>query len=935
MAQLPLVTERSVKPSGETPGFLQVNYSPDAFGAGIGRALQQAGGQLQQTAMVEKALRSEVKANDALKTSAAMEDELRPWLWDPNDGMLAKKGGNAMGTGAQAAVVMDKIKKDYLSKIDDPETKAAVEKMWFRTTEATKDKLAAHELNELGNYKTDTTKGIIFGSMQDAYNQFNDPKAIELAIDKTRKAVRANTAGQPPELVVAAENEAISGIHLAAISRWAAEDPYKALDYYKSHSGELSGKDHVTATGLVETARQERSSQEWVAQRTGSGSQATHNLYAAVEFAESGGNAGAVSDAGALGNMQLMPDTARETAQKLGYARVSQMTDKELKAFFATPEGSGINRLLGQTYLDQQLKAYGGDVEAALVAYNAGPGGADAFLKHNVGRKPGQRDYNVPGWKGIKDESEAYVQKVLGKYGVGTPNDSRMTPENWTLRNFRPEDLLAPTAGGQWIDAATAQALDTVADEFMAQFPGVRIKVNEAPSSSGETAGRRRGTSDPKDNPHVENSQHVHGTALDVQIQGMNDVQKAAFLSLARQKGFGGIGFYGPNGHLHIDRGNPRTWGRMPAWAKDAMRIPVKGVTGRGRDTVSPPAFGGTGGTGQTAQPGGAYYADTQKPALAALLEESNSILDAGERERTQAKLRVWGAQQEAAAAATMAANKQEAWNTVIQGSINDLQPEQLARLEPSFVSSLYAFAENKAKGVMPMDWQKWSEVSMMPPEQLKTIDPYDYRNVLDDSHFDKLLELTRASRKDDTASKALLANTRTRAQIVSDAVGMLNLGKTTGDAHKQREGLLNRQLDERILAEQQAKGKELNSLEIQDIVDKLLITDKSTWGTNYSGDAETPDTFVAAESWEEVQADDQEQLVSFYTAVYGRDPDKETATDLYNRAMRVYLGGKPSGPDEEKAAVRSQADAALGYKLTDSAFERYYGKWLLRTLGR
>src|SRR5690606_34568142 len=111
-------------------------------------------------------------------------------------------------------------------------------------------------------------------------------------------------------------------------------------------------------------------------------------------------------------------------------------------------------------------------------------------------------------------------------------------------------------------------ALDSVADRMYQRFPGFKIKINEETTGDPNqpTAGRRRGTSDPKDNPHVTNSQHVTGgTAFDVQIQGWSDEQKAAFLTEARQLGFSGVGFYGPGGHLHIDMGKERTWGVVPA----------------------------------------------------------------------------------------------------------------------------------------------------------------------------------------------------------------------------------------------------------------------------------------------------------------------------------------------------------------------------------
>jgi len=108
-------------------------------------------------------------------------------------------------------------------------------------------------------------------------------------------------------------------------------------------------------------------------------------LVQAVVETESGYSPCAVSVAGAMGLMQLMPATAASL-------------------HVSNPYDPNQNITAGTQYLKQMIDRYGGDISKALAAYNSGPTRVDA-----AGGIP-----PIP-------ETQEYVRKIMGKITAPRP----------------------------------------------------------------------------------------------------------------------------------------------------------------------------------------------------------------------------------------------------------------------------------------------------------------------------------------------------------------------------------------------------------------------------------------------------------------------------------------------------------------------------------
>jgi len=156
---------------------------------------------------------------------------------------------------------------------------------------------------------------------------------------------------------------------------------------------------------------------------------------------ESRGDPSAQSEKGAIGLMQIMPQHAHDLygsnapsvfdeARRRGYDVPNESVDTA-RGLLMDPE---INYALGDPYLRDLMRAFGGNIENALTAYNAGP---DA-MKSMLSQGKGPDDF-------ASSEAREYADHIRNIYREKTGKE---LPETMDLRQLvrpkmRPEGLLS------------------------------------------------------------------------------------------------------------------------------------------------------------------------------------------------------------------------------------------------------------------------------------------------------------------------------------------------------------------------------------------------------------------------------------------------------------------------------------------------------------
>lgn len=122
-------------------------------------------------------------------------------------------------------------------------------------------------------------------------------------------------------------------------------------------------------------------------------------VYAIIKE-ESNFNKDISSKRNAIGLMQLVQSTADEIGNDIGIENIN----------LKNPE---INIQIGTKYLSNLLKKYDGNVKMAVIAYNAGIGNVDKWIKENRINKDGSNLEEVP-----FKETNMYLRKVMRTYKI-------------------------------------------------------------------------------------------------------------------------------------------------------------------------------------------------------------------------------------------------------------------------------------------------------------------------------------------------------------------------------------------------------------------------------------------------------------------------------------------------------------------------------------
>lgn len=303
-------------------------------------------------------------------------------MFNKDNGVYNKKGQDALDITNQALPQFDQAANGIGAGLTNQRQRDRYAQIVNHQRESVSGELNRYEFSQRNAYYDQVDQTNISTSLDGAIKYAHDPEQVAQYQSKgafvigemgRRKGYDANT-------IIDQQNQFNSKVASKVIEETLLSDPLKAQQIYAQNASTMTAEDAYKAQKLLGTSVRQQMAQNIATNIWDKGQIGVDGLPALIMQKESAGKVDAVSDKGALGLMQLMPDTAKDMAKQLGvpYDPQRLVTDPHY------------NMALGTAYINNMVGRYNGNTTLAVAAYNAGPGNVDKWIKENGDPRTGQ-----------------------------------------------------------------------------------------------------------------------------------------------------------------------------------------------------------------------------------------------------------------------------------------------------------------------------------------------------------------------------------------------------------------------------------------------------------------------------------------------------------------------------------------------------------------
>lgn len=368
-----------------------------------------SGYQLQQTAVGvagDLVQREMQRADNAalMDAEAKLSQNRLDLMFNQNGGVYTRQGKDALDITNQTLPQFDKQAEQIGMGLTNQRQKEQFQRIVQNQRLGLSGELNRYEHTQRNAFYDQADQANIATSLDGAVKYANDPEQVAFYRSKGAFVIgqMGERKGMAPQAILEAQTQFDSQVASSVIQRLVTSDPLQAQQYYAQSAATMTAADQIKAQKLLGTSVRQQMAVKMAADIWDKGEVGQAALPALIMQAESGGNQNAVSPKGALGVMQLMPETAEEVSRELGipYSKERLATDPNY------------NAALGTAYVNKMLGRFDGNQTLAVAAYNAGPGMVEDWINgtNKTGKNPSKLQLPDPRQGGTA--AQEFIQRI-------------------------------------------------------------------------------------------------------------------------------------------------------------------------------------------------------------------------------------------------------------------------------------------------------------------------------------------------------------------------------------------------------------------------------------------------------------------------------------------------------------------------------------------
>ncbi len=256
MAQVPYSPLSTVEPS--TPAAYQrVEASPDAFGAGIGRAEQQLGGQIERSAdIINIAARDFQKRQDDIDVDAAYANQFSPAFRDLYQKYYSLQGKDAVDGMPTFLNQMQELRTQSRDALPNDRQKHLFDQLSRRRVEMEMDGMARYADTQNKVYRDTTFASSLDNTQRQMADKYNDEAAFGIGLGEMAYTTEkyALATGKSSEWLRDKTAEQHSEAAANRVQRWMLDDPVAAQKWYDANKSMIEPKMRLTIEHNLKSA---------------------------------------------------------------------------------------------------------------------------------------------------------------------------------------------------------------------------------------------------------------------------------------------------------------------------------------------------------------------------------------------------------------------------------------------------------------------------------------------------------------------------------------------------------------------------------------------------------------------------------------------------------------------------------------------------------